>query len=154
VCRTNGVEFGSILVDPCIQYLGNNPLVSVAQCLSHECCEAAADLACDVWVLGSDNQLWAQEVCDPVESATYTIGQVTVSNFVKPAFFDEAPLAKSDFDHLGVLKSPFTIDKGGYAVLWKPGSAQPHQVFGDEYPKWRRATKQREFARTAQRLKA
>jgi hypothetical protein len=151
--QNNGVKFGSILVDPCLKYLGSNPLVSVAQCLSHECCEAAGDLACDAWVLGTDNQLWAQEVCDPVESATYTIGKVTVSNFVTPAFFDDAPLAKSKFDHLGVLKSGFALDKGGYAVLWKPGAAQPHQVFGDQYPEWRRATKQREFARTARRLR-
>jgi hypothetical protein len=151
--ENNGVKFGSILVDPCLQYLGSNPLVSVAQCLSHECCEAAADIACDVWVLGSDNQLWAQEVCDPVESDVYTIGNVTVSDFVTPAFFDDAPLADSKFDHLGALSSAFTIAKSGYAVLWAPGTAQPQQKFGDEYPEWRKATKRREFSRTLRRLK-
>jgi hypothetical protein len=152
--ENNGVKFGSILVDPCLQYLGSNPLVSVAQCLSHECCEAAADIACDVWVLGTDNNLWAQEVCDPVESATYTIGDVTVSDFVTPAFFDDDPLAGSEFDHIGVLKSGFAIDKGGYAVLWTPGQAKPHQVTGDQYPDWRKPTKSREFARTKRRLRA
>jgi hypothetical protein len=150
----NGVKFGSILVDPCLQYLGSDPLVSVGQCLSHECCEAAADIACDVWVLGNDNQLWAQETCDPVESSTYVIGSVTVSNFVTPAFFDELAPAKSKFDHLGVLRSAFTIDKDGYAVLWKPGTGKPQQHFGDEYPGWRKATKQREFSRTKKRLSA
>jgi hypothetical protein len=152
--QSSGVKFGSILVDPCLQYLGPNPLVSVAQCLSHECCEAAADIACDVWVLGTDNNLWAQEVCDPVESATYTIGNVTVSDFVTPAFFDDQPLAGASFDHLGMLKSGFSIDHGGYAVQWAPGTAQPKQVFGDEYPEWRKATKFRQFARTKKRLQA
>ena len=47
----SGVKFGSILVEPCLKDIAGNPLVSVAQCLSHECCEAAGDLACDVWVL-------------------------------------------------------------------------------------------------------
>ena len=150
----SGVKFGTILVDPCIKYLGSDPLVSVAQCLSHECCEAAADIACDVWVLGTDNLLWAQEACDPVESSTYAIGSVTVSNFVTPAYFDDLAPAKSKFDHLGVLKAAFTIAKNGYAVQWKPGTAQPKQVFGDDYPEWRKATKQREFSRTKKRLKA
>jgi hypothetical protein len=150
----NGVKFGSILVDPCLKYLGENPLVSVGQCLSHECCEAAADIACDVWVLGADNLLWAQETCDPVESSTYVIGSVTVSDFVTPAFFDEQAPANSKFDHLGVLKAAFTIAKNGYAVQWKPGTAQPKQVFGEDYPEWRKATKQREFSRTKKRLKA
>src|SRR5215469_15744673 len=27
--KNNGVKFGSILVEPCIKYLGSNPLVSV-----------------------------------------------------------------------------------------------------------------------------
>jgi hypothetical protein len=150
----NGVKFGSILVDPCLKYLGANPLVSVGQCLSHECCEAAADVACDVWVLGTDNQLWAQETCDPVESSTYTIGSVTVSNFVTPTFFDDQAPAQSRFDHLGALGGAFKVDKGGYAVLWKPGSAKPHQLYGEEYPEWRKATKQREFSRTKKRLRA
>jgi hypothetical protein len=152
--QNNGVKFGSILVDPCLQYLGADPLISVAQCLSHECCEAAADIACDVWVLGTDSQLWAQEVCDPVESATYVIGAVTVSDFVTPAFFDDQAPAGSRFDHLGVLTAGFSIDKGGYAVLWQPGTAQPRQVFGDEYPEWRKGTKTRAFARTKKRLAA
>ncbi len=91
----NGVKFGSILVDPCLQYLGKDPLVSVGQCLSHECCA-----------------------------------------------------------HLGVLGSTFSIDKNGYAVLWKPGTGKPQQHFGDEYPEWRKATKQREFSRTKKRLRA
>ncbi len=150
--ENNGVKFGSILVDPCLQYLGANPLVSVAQCLSHECCEAVADIACDVWVLGTDQLLWAQEVCDPVESSTYAIGDVTVSDFVTPAFFDDQPVAGSKFDHTGVLTTGFSIDKGGYAVQWQPGSSQPKQVFGDDYPEWRKATKQRAFARTKLRL--
>jgi hypothetical protein len=152
--RNSGVKFGSILVDPCLQYLGEDPLVSVAQCLSHECCEAAADLACDAWVQAPDNQLWALEVCDPVESATYVIDKVTVSNFVTPAFFDDLPAAHSIFDHMGVLKKGFTIDKGGYAVLWKPSTSKPHEVFGDHYPEWRKATKLRDYARTKKRLKA
>jgi hypothetical protein len=150
--ESTGVKFGSILVDPCLADLSPDPLVSVAQCLSHECCEALADIACDVWVLGTNGKLWAQEVCDPVESSTYVIGNVTVSDFLTPAFFDDQPLAGSVFDHLQVLSAGFSIAKGGYAVQWAPGSAQPQQVFGDDYPEWRKATKERPFARTLRRL--
>ena len=34
-----------------------------------------------------------------LESSTYVIGSVTVSNFLTPAFFDELAPAKSKFDH-------------------------------------------------------
>ena len=122
--------------------------VSIAVCASHEMCEEAVDPSCTTNVTDGQGRTWAKEVGDPVESSSYdvTIGDgtaVAVSDFVFPSFFDTAGTAP--FDKLGVETAPFTIAKGGYAII------DGGQVFGEEYPEWRKALKTSPASRTFRR---
>lgn len=99
-------------------------------------------------------QAVAYEVCDPVESDSYTVrvdgAKVTVSNFVTPHWFDPQAKAGEQLDWLGKLAKPFTMTSGGYMVIMREGKTS--QVFGDKYPAWRKATKRADTARTARRI--
>ena len=119
---------------------------SVASILSHEVLELLADPACSLWA-EDGRAAWAVEVCDPVEAPTYEVDGVSVSNFCTPQWFD--PDAKSGFDRLGLLKAPFTILPGGYAVSASMGTET--SKYGDEFPTWRRAMKRGELSRTRRR---
>jgi hypothetical protein len=96
---------------------------------SHEALEYLCNLRLDQWVRGPGNTLWPKEIADPVESDAYNIEveifgekrQVQVSNYVLPAYWD-ASNKTGPWDRQGVLRGPFTIAPGGYAVVeedWK-----------------------------------
>lgn len=96
---------------------------------SHEILETLVD----PWLRrGSqdDNGVWwASEVCDPVESDTYTIDGVTVSNFCLPAW-SEPPKRRDSarYDYLGLCRHPWEVREGGYAQRYDPASRTWHQV--------------------------
>lgn len=95
---------------------------SVSVTASHEAIEEPADPFC---VLCAQDEhsgwFWPIEPCDAVETETYKVNGVDVSNFVLPAYFRRpAPHERVDrFDFMGLLKSPFTIAGGGYSSVWK-----------------------------------
>lgn len=124
---------------------------SVSSVLSHEVLEMFIDPNCNLWSADDNGKVYSFEVCDPVEAPTYDVDGVSVSNFVTPAWFD--PLAdqkqKKQFDKLGLLPHSFSILKGGYAVYAAEGKAQ--QVFGDEFPTWRKNQKAGPASRTTLR---
>ncbi len=136
---------------------GTDPISATA---SHEALEMLADPAANEYCLDDEARLWSREVCDPVQESLYRIVaggmRVPVSNFVLPAFFN--PWASPPYDHLGVLKKPFTLDKGGYAVYER--STAGHEVFGkrldvtfdDAVPQWQRRQKLEGWGRTYWRL--
>lgn len=134
---------------------GTDDALTVSGAFSHEVLEDLCDAYVNRWALGPDGRLWALEVADPVESWGYRVtvdGQpVQVSDFVFPAWFDEATPAGARTNHTGRALAPFSLAQGGYAVVWSPGG-QPSQVFGEGYPEWRKATKDSRLARTARRL--
>jgi hypothetical protein len=109
-------------------------------------CNLYADIGAGVSV--------AVEIADPVENDTYPVGtgEVTVSSFVTPAWFDPSASEGARFDHLGKVHGPFQMTKGGYVVLFEEGKVK--QVFGEEYPEWRKASKRVGVARTARRTRA
>jgi hypothetical protein len=124
--------------------------VSISSCASHEACEEGVDPSCAATSTAPDGDVWALEVCDPVESTSYNVTTqdgtvVAVSDFVTPGFFAPAT-AGGSYDYCHVLASPYTIAKGGYAVI------NEKQVFGEAYPAWRKATKASPVARTYRRL--
>jgi hypothetical protein len=79
-----------------------------------------------------------------------------VSNFVLPAYFN--PWAPGPYDHVGVLKKPFSLDKGGYAVLERATKDQERYgrrfgvTFDDAMPEWQRSDKLEGWGRTYWRL--
>lgn len=87
---------------------------------------------------------------DPVESTAYDVTTadgtvVAVSDLVTPAFF-AALVPDARHDCCEVLTAPFSLTQGGYALV------NNAEVFGADYPDWRRMTKTSEASRTYRRL--
>ncbi|HUI47802.1 MAG TPA: hypothetical protein VL119_03825 [Acidimicrobiia bacterium] len=124
---------------------------SVASILSHEVLEMFVDPNCNLWASDSRGKVYSFEVCDPVEAPTYNVGDISVSNFVTPAWFD--PLAaenkKTQFDKCNHLHDSFACLPGGYMVYASEGKEQQHQ--GDRMPEWRMRSKDAWFSRTNRR---
>src|SRR5262249_4994718 len=95
--------------------LAARELVSVTAC--HELFEMAIDPIANLWSEAKDGSEYAYEMCDPVEEDTFEVDGIAMSNFVHPAWFEpfnHPPGTK--FDHLGLLKKPFSMTKGGYVI--------------------------------------
>lgn len=149
--------YGRVFAQPVLDAGGDaltRPL-SVASVLSHEALEVLVDPSCNLWADTGTGSAVAVEICDPVESASYPVavrgaGQVTVSDFVTPAWFDPQARTGDQFDHLRRCTMPFQLGIGGYAVVMAEG--QVSAVYGEHYPAWRKATKQTPLARSARRV--
>jgi|SRR5271166_714055 len=151
---------GAILIfDP-----ANPGQYTVSATLSHEICEMVGDRFANGFSLGpqiSQGNLYAQELCDPVENDSYGITingvQVSVSNFVFPAWFNsEATDKNMPFDFLKKLTTSFSMDTGGYmiiATMSNEGQLTSRAKFGDAMPQWRRDMKMSEWSRVARMKK-
>jgi len=122
---------------------------SVSSVLSHEVLEMYVDPNCNLWANDNKGKVYSYEVCDPVEAPTYEVKGVSVSNFITPAWFDPLASATARFDKLGLLKSAFSLLKGGYIVSASAGKES--QQFGAEFPDWRKQMKAGPVARTRRR---
>jgi hypothetical protein len=101
--------------------------VSVVAC--HELLEMAIDPVANLWAQAADGTEYAYEVSDAVEEDTFAVDGIQMSNFLHPSWFEPFQHPKgTKFDHLGLLKAPFTMTKGGYAVVKQ--KQQVKQVFG------------------------
>lgn len=109
--------------------------VSWSSCASHEVLEALADPYLRRCIQADDGTIWDCEACDRVESETYTIGGVEVSNFNTPACF-EPPQDRDGvkYDHLGNSTKPNEVRPGGYAQRFDltkgwtmAGQMRPHR---------------------------
>lgn len=148
--------YGRVFCRPVLQNGGDalTKELSVASVLSHEVIEMFGDPNVNLWADDERGRSHAVELCDPVEANSYAVAvdttQVTVSNFVFPAWFDVRAKSTDQFDWLKKVRRPFTLTHGGYEVYRAEGQEQ--QRFGEEYPEWRKATKNHALARTAKRL--
>ena len=123
---------------------------TVSATLSHEVCEMVGDRFANGYSLGpqiSAGNLYAQELCDPVENDSYGITvdgyNVFVSNFIFPSWLNpEAKFPQNmPFDYLGKLIAPFTMDAGGYmivATVSNENQVTAKHIFGPKMPQWRR----------------
>jgi hypothetical protein len=59
------------------------------------------------------------------------VNGIPMSNFVHPSYFEpfKHP-AGTQFDHLGKLKAPFTLDAGGYSIVQEDGKIK--NIFGSK----------------------
>src|ERR1041384_4014014 len=95
---------------------------AVSVTASHELFEMVIDPIANLWAEAADGTEYAYEMSDPVEEDTFLIDGVEISNFVHPSWFEpfkHPPGTK--FDHLGLLKKPFSMTKGGYVIIKKKG---------------------------------
>lgn len=157
-----GRPYAKVFVGPILDNggatLSGDDANTVAATTSHELLELLGDPDCAQWVAGpaiDAGAHYALEVCDPVEAHGYDVTledgatQVTVSNFVLPAWFRAD--GQGPYDYLEVLAGPFSLAEGGYMqVRGAPGSET--SVFSDDsVDEWRLAAKRHHAARGQRR---
>jgi hypothetical protein len=86
--------------------------------LSHELLEILGDPWIDTCIQGSDNNIYALEVCDAVEadSLGYEIDGVLLSDFVTPSWFEPTALDRKDFKQHTTKQ--FELAVGGYISIY------------------------------------
>ncbi len=133
-----GIPYGFVFVDVAEQ-TGENWTVT----LSHEALELIGDPEVNLLAMGphpvDPNRIvfhW-YEMCDAVQTETYEIDGVEVSNFVLPLYFttDEESAGRNDF--LGSLNSDqtlrsFGVNPGGYVGFYDP-QLQGHDTFSHKH---------------------
>lgn len=128
---------GSILTGP----------LSVSSVASHEVIEMACNPHVSLWADTGQGHLVAFEIGDPVQSDSYLIGGVAVSNFVTGQWFSPISTPGDRFDYLGHLGAPFAMGDGGYVLQLQGGEVTP--VFGADFPAWLWNLKQRAASRSS-----
>lgn len=126
----------TILDNSGVVLFSTNPhLPTVAAIISHEIFEMLIDIRANTWWNSANgSQLYAAEVCDPVESNIVKVQlkgapAVGLSDWILPAWSD-AQATKGPFNHMNTLKSPLTVDKGGYLIVLDAG--QVNNVMGSK----------------------
>src|SRR5262249_19412759 len=99
----------------------NGDLVSVSA--SHDLGEMLYEPAINMMTTGPDSRtMYAYEAADPVESLSFKVDGVPMSDFVYPAYFEDFRKPGSTrFDHLRKVKRPFQILSGGYQIIFRSG---------------------------------
>ncbi len=103
---------------------------SVSVAASHELAEMLVDPAINLMSTGPDAQAtYAYESADPVESESFNVSGIPMSDFVYPSYFENFRKPGSTrFDDLGKVSRPFQILSGGYQIVFKNGKWT--QIFG------------------------
>jgi len=123
----DGMPLAKVFVKTTID---DKELVSVSA--SHELVEMLVDPAINLMTTGPDSKtIYAYESADPVESLTFNVNGIPMSDFVYPSYFEVFHKPGSvRFDYLNKVKKPFEILKGGYQIIFKGGKWS--QVFGSK----------------------
>lgn len=148
-----GRQYFRVFAKPIIAAGGGvlSGLYSVSATVSHEVLELLGDPACQTWADDGTGNEYAFELGDPVESDSYDVDGIAVSNFVYPAWFDPQAPPTAQVDHLRRIAHPFQMSAGGYVIVRSAGAIS--ERFGREVPQWRRAAKRHPAARTTRRLR-
>jgi hypothetical protein len=115
----DGLPFAKIFV---FNTLEQGDKVSVTA--SHEVAEMLVDPGANLYSAGPKaGRLYDYEVSDPVEEMSFKLDGLQMCNFVYPAYFETFHKPGSvRFDHMGRLRQPFELDKGGYQSYWVNGT--------------------------------
>ena len=103
-------------------------LDDVSPAISHELGETTGDPDCNRWADDGAGNEWALELCDAVESNSYTVdlgdGQapIKVSDFVLPSFFAAGAAAPYNFVQSPAPSVPFATATGGYQIKRSSGA--------------------------------
>lgn len=114
----NGVP-DSIIYVGTSKYYGYNWTVG----FTHELFEMLADPGLNHTAQDATGKIWAQEICDPVESDADGFPvpglngkPVQISDFVTEKW--AGALTSGPYDYMNHIQAPLVIDKGGYAQWW------------------------------------
>jgi len=123
-----GYAVGEVFAETTLGYYGSNAILyngtlpTVSSVMCHETFEIIVNQYANRWWMDINGNLWAGEVCDPVENDIYVVTipggtKVSMSNFVYPLWsIPDATSSMGQFDFLNTLHAPFTI-KNGYAIV-------------------------------------
>jgi hypothetical protein len=115
------------------------PWLTWTTSLSHEALEMIADPQVNTLVRGPHPThtkrlvFHYREVCDPVQSETYLIDGVTVSNFVLPHYYTGMGESGGRNDFLGTGVQAFRWNENGIIGFW-----DPHEGSSGGYVMWPR----------------
>ena len=117
---------------------------------SHELFEMVIDPIANLWAESATGTQYAYEMCDPVEEDRFKVDGLEMSNFVHPSWFEPFKHPRgTKFDHLGLLKKPFSMTKGGYVIVRRRGKV--HERFASKAKAKRFARENRRFHRSEYR---
>jgi hypothetical protein len=115
---------------------------------SHEALELIADPQANNYVMGPSPHdrrkkvFYWFEMCDPVSSQTYNIGDIALQNFLLPAYFEPAvPGARTNF--LGSELEAFGIAPESYVGYYDPEKQSQEAADADTRGTARREIRQR-----------
>lgn len=150
----DGRPYGRVFLGPILNNGGDwvRGSLSVSQTLSHEVLETIGDPYANWWAGTAQGYQRAIELCDLVESDTYEIEGISVSNFLGPRAFDATKRAPGPWDWMGVLKSGNDEPRPDCYEIRQAISGTAYPVFGASYPEWKKAMKAGQGGRTANRL--
>ena len=129
----SGIPYGFVYLDLC-KTLGEEWSTT----LSHEALELIGDPQCNLLVQGPDPNDHSRtvyhffEMCDAVQTQTYVIDGVTVSNFVLPHYFTPGEEEGARNDFCGTDLNSFGVNSGGYIGYFDPAKGQYSQFFADD----------------------
>lgn len=148
-----GLPYGKVFAETILANGGTikDSANSISVTLSHELLEIVGDPSCNWWADNIDGYSYAMELADAVQGDAYLIGDVYVSNFVTPAFFDPHAPRDARLDYLHLLSRPFTMTSGGYQIR-RRADGQVTNIFASGFPAWKRAMKEHPAARTLRRM--
>ena len=145
----DGKVWGRVFVKPVVDGGGEmlTGSLSVAAVLSHEVIEAYCDPNVNLWADMNNGKMVCFEACDPVESDSYTVltksgRNVSVSNFVLPAWFDVQAAPGTKLDFMAKVQKPFTMSTGGYMVVFDMNSRQVNNIFGSKEAEFAHGSRQ------------
>ena len=66
-------------------------------------------------------------------------------NFIFPGWKDSQATSDTQFNYTETLTAPFSVDVGGYFVVFDPSTNSTNQVFGKEMPQWLQDVKKKSY---------
>ena len=131
-----------VLYDP-----GDPTFFTVSSLLCHELLEMIVDPCVNEWWDGPALTIgdtfypivsYSAEICDPVYFDVYTKNidgyNVNVCNFIYPDWRDVYADSSAQFDQMGILTSPFSMDYGGYMLVRNSDYTTEGWVYGARFP--------------------
>jgi hypothetical protein len=118
---------------------------AISAVLSHEVLELLGNPNVNRWADDDLGDSIALEMCDPCEADAYLVGDVLVSDFVLPSYFD--PQAERPFSHLDSITVAFGLAPEGYQIVRDAGTNE-RSTWG-EIAEWRKHGKASVLSRTS-----
>lgn len=125
---------------------------SISQVFTHVLAEMRVDPGLNLTAIGPNGDVYALEICDPVEEDAFTLDGALVTNIVTRHWFETFHQPGSQkFDYMNRCRRPFDITQGGHALVRGKANDGWQQSFGS-FPKSERQSLHQPEARLEERV--